>query len=344
MKKINKSKDLNEGVIIKKKSKFKVLISIIVVFIALIIIINQITVYPFMYIFRAFINGIEEQGSIGPYYDNIKNVIESDTVQISVKDYPNAKITLYSPNEDYESLPVILYIHGGGWSVGNAKAVSSFAKLLASNGYIVANLDYSLAPEYKYPASTFQILETLNYLYENANNYKIDNTKIFIGGNSAGAHLSSQIGAILSNEEFAKEIGANVKVPFESIKGLLLFNGVYNFDTVGKCNFPGFNKLAWSYTGKKNYLKYERINELSSIKHITENYPSTFITVGDSDPLEPQAYEFAQELKSKNIDYTSLFWTDTNSKLNHDYIYELQTEEGQKAYEMAVKFLNEHSK
>ncbi len=339
-----KTKIKNDSNVPIKKSKFKIILSVIICIIILITIVNQITVYPFMYVFRAFINSVPEQVRIGPYSDRIINVNESETIEIPVKDYSNAKITIYSPSQEYESLPLILYIHGGGWSVGNAKAVSSYAKLLASNGYIVANLDYSLAPEYPYPTSTMQIIDTLNYLYENAATYKIDNTKIFIGGNSAGAHLSSQVGAIISNQDFAKEVGANIVFSSENIRGLLLYNGVYNFDTVGDCNFPGLNKLAWSYTGKKNYLKYERIDQLSSIKHITKNYPATFITVGDADPLEPQTYEFVEELKNKNIDCTSLFWTDTNSNLNHDYIYELQTKEGQKAYEMTVKFLNEHSK
>jgi acetyl esterase/lipase len=297
-----------------------------------------------MMTFRALTNKITEQGNIGSYEDEIKTIKESDVVTIPVAGYPDAEITLYSPDEEYDSLPVILFIHGGGWSIGKASDVKSFAKLLASNGYIVANLDYALAPEYKYPASTIQIINTINYLYENADTYKIDNTKIFIGGNSAGAHLSSQAGAIVTNNEYAKTIGVDVRVPTDSIKGLLLYNGVYNFDTVGDCNFPGFSKLVWSYTGEKIYSKYKRINELSSIKYITENYPVTFITVGDTDPLEPQAYEFVEVLENNNIVYTSLFWTGTDSGLNHDYIYDLQTKEARIAYDITVQFLEERSK
>ncbi len=89
----------------------------------------------------------------------------------------------------------------------------------------------------------------------------------------------------------------------------------------------------------KNFYNYSRLDELSTIKHINENYPATFITVGDADPLEPQTMEFIEELNKKNIDYSSLIWTGTNAKLWHDYIYELKTEEAQKAYEMTIEFI-----
>lgn len=312
------------------------------IFIVLIILINQVTVSPFIWTFRSLSNMVSEQGNIGPYDNQISNIKESNKINVAVNVYEDAEITFYHPKIEKDDLPVIIYIHGGGWSSGNAKSVSSFAKLLASNGYIVANVDYALAPENPYPSSTIQLVEVLNYIYENAKEYNIDKKNIFIGGNSAGAHLSSQLGAILSDSQYAKTVGVDIKVPNDSIKGLLLFNGVYNFDNAEDCNFPFYKKFAWSYTGKKNYKTHSKIDEISTVKHINENYPPTFITVGDKDPLESQSLEFAKILKEKGIDNTALFWTGTNVGLNHDYIYELDTKEAQKSYEMVIDFLNEH--
>lgn len=325
-----------------KKIKQKRILSVIGVLTVLLIIINQITVMPFIWTFRSLLGMIPEQGNIGPYANQITNIEESNKVKVAVDGYEDAEITFYSPQVEKDNLPVIMYIHGGGWTSGNAQAVSSFAKLIASNGYIVANVDYALAPENPYPASTIQLVEVLNYIYENANQYNIDKNNIFIGGNSAGAHLSSQLGVLVSNSKYAKTVGVDIKVPNSSIKGLLLFNGVYNFDTAGDCGFPFFNKFAWAYTREKDYKNYSKIDEISTLKHIEENYPSTFITSGDADPLEPQSLEFAKILKEKGVDNTVLFWIGENTKLNHDYIYELDTKEAQKSYEMVIDFLNKH--
>lgn len=331
---------------VKKKCRFETLKITAFVLAGLIIgtlIVNQITVRPFMFVLNSLMNLTDEQGNIGPYAEQIETVREVGSFEIPVSGYPNAGITLYEPTGRSEDLPLIVYIHGGGWCTGRASAVRSFAKLLASNGYIVANLDYSLAPDYPYPASTIQIAEAINYLYEHADDYGIDDKNIFIGGNSAGAHLSSQMGGLFTNADYAKQVDVETRVPAENIKGLLLFNGVYNFDTAGDCNFPFYKKLAWAYTGMKDYTQYERIDELSTVKHITEEYPPTYITVGDIDPLEPQTLEFIKILEKNNVDYASLLWTGQNTELYHDYIYELDTKEAVAAYEAAVRFMMEHT-
>lgn len=330
----------------KKKRRFKALKITAFVLACLItgtLIVNQITVRPFMFVFNSLMNLTDEQGNIGPYAEQIETFREMDSFEVPVSGYPNAGVTLYEPAGRSKELPLIVYIHGGGWCTGRASAVRSFAKLLASNGYIVANLDYSLAPDYPYPVSTVQIAEAINYLYEHADDYGIDENSIFIGGNSAGAHLSSQMGGLFTNADYAKDVGVETRVLAKTIKGLLLFNGVYNFDTAGDCNFPFYKKLAWAYTGVKDYTQYGRIDELSTVKHITEEYPPTYITVGDIDPLEPQTLEFIEMLEKSDVDYTSLLWTGQNTKLYHDYIYELDTKEAAAAYEAAVRFMQEHT-
>lgn len=319
---------------------FRVVLCLAAIVIILVIV-NSVTYRPFMALFKGLMSKVDMQGNMGPWKERIEEVNLLGTEDIPVEGYPASKINLYGV-DSIECQPLIVYIHGGGWCTGSAEDVEWYVKLLASNGYIVANVDYSLAPEYKYPASTVQLVETVNYLYENANKYGYDKDCIFIAGNSAGAHLSSQLGAIFTDDEYADLIDVEARVPSGCIRGLILYNGVYNFDTAGGCGFPFFGKLVWSYTGVKNYTEYDRIDELSTIKHISENYPSVFITVGDADPLETQTLEFIDELKNKNVHYQSLLWTETKAGLWHDYIYEQNTDEGVKAYEKTVEFIEKN--
>lgn len=315
---------------------------ILSVLVVLLIVINSVTYKPFISVFQFLMNKTTVQGNIGEWEPIIDNVKKIGVETIDVDGCPSATVSLYAPDSNVSNLPIIVYIHGGGWCTGTASSVEWFAKLLASNGYVVANVDYSLAPEYAYPTSTFQLIEVVNYLYENADDYGYNADKIFIGGNSAGAHLASQLGALVSNPEYANEVGVSVRVPIECISGIILYNGVYNFDTVGECKFPFFDKLAWAYTGKKKYTDYDRIDELSTVKHVTEDYPAVFITVGDADPLQSQTTEFIQKLEENKVNVRKLLWTDSNTDLWHDYMYEQNRKEAQEALRDTIQFLDEH--
>ena len=313
---------------------------LVFVLIIIFIIIGELTVYPFVKLFR-FFNGLyRKHVELGIYEKRILDIVESDIIKVRVDDCPDVGITFYQPNYEFEKLPVIMFIHGGGWVGGSSKKIADFGKLLASNGYVVANIEYSLAPEYPYPTSTIQLVKALNYIYENSKKYKIDRDKIFIGGTSAGAHLSSQLGCLVADKEYQKQVGVNVSV--SKISGLLLINGVYDFNNVDECHFPGMKQFVWSYLNEKKYLNHEKIDELSTINHIKKNYPAAFVTAGSKDPLLSQSLELVEKLKKNKVSHTGVFLDD--AKLNHDFIYDLENADARKTYEALVEFLNIYSK
>ncbi len=310
---------------------------LVVLFVFLFVLVDQFTVVPFTTSFRIFSNTLKKEVQIGPYLEDIKD-IEQSSISIKVPDYPDANVTLYSKQSDHP-LPLLIYIHGGGFIAGSVESVSFYTKLLASNGYVVASVDYALAPEKPYPTAIFQLVEVLNYLYEHADQYGIDATNIMIGGHSAGAQLASQLGGVVTNSKYADQIGVRVKVP--SVKGLFLLSGVYNMDTVGNCHFPFLKKYLWAYTGEKHYLSYDRIDELSTIRSVTSSYPPTFITVGDIDPLASQTEEMIEVLKKNHVEYVPMLWE--KSYLYHNYVYHLDTSEARKVYQSMIRFLKMHT-
>lgn len=98
---------------------------------------------------------------------------------------------------------------------------------------------------------------------------------------------------------------------------------------------------AWSYTGQRDYEIYARLDELSTVKHVTANYPPTYLTTGDADPLAPQTYELDAILQSLGVSVQTRYWTDEG--LNHDYQFELDTEAGQIVLEDTLQFLSDHA-
>ncbi|MBQ7105765.1 MAG: alpha/beta hydrolase fold domain-containing protein [Bacilli bacterium] len=308
---------------------------ILIIVILIFIILYNTNINFFVKGFR-FINNLDPKHvKLGEYKDKVLDIKE-EVFYVECREYPSVSFRKFSPNYDFDKLPVIVFIHGGGWVGGSSKKIKDFTKLLSSNGYIVISVDYSLAPEYPYPVSTYQLVEVLNYLFDNKERLKIDINNIFIGGTSAGAHLSSQLGCLITNLDYRKQMNAKLKI--SKIKGLLLINGVYNLETASKSKFPGIKHFCSAYLGEKNYVKSKKIKEVSTINHINNNYPSIFITAGDKDPLRYQSYELVEVLKKNNIDFKDKFFDKSN--LNHDFIYLLNKEKVKDTYEEMIKYIN----
>lgn len=322
----------------------KIVVGVVIALVLAVFVINQLTPVPFVFLFRQFIGALDTQVTIGPYVDQIADVVESELISILVEGVPDAGLTIYTPAEASDTpRPVILFIHGGGWVVGTAELVSPFAKLLASEGYVVANLDYSLAPEYQYPTPILQAAAAIDYLIAHADEYGADMTRLFIGGSSAGAQISSQLGAMITNPAFEEEVGIGIDLSAENLRGLILYSGPYDFDTMDRTNFPGWGMYAWSYTGQKDYAQYPRLDELSTVRHVTADYPPTYLTTGDADLLESQTYQLDALLRALGVDVTSRYWTGSGVNAPHDYIFLLDTEAAQVALEDVIQFLREKS-
>ncbi len=105
---------------------------------------------------------------------------------------PRPDITLFSPigSED-ERLPLLLYLHGGGWCFGSANSCARFCAAVALAAHCrVAALDYPLAPEHPYPAALNSCRAALQFLFRSADSLCVDTARIFVGGDSAGGNLA----------------------------------------------------------------------------------------------------------------------------------------------------------
>jgi acetyl esterase len=97
---------------------------------------------------------------------------------------------LYAPSHD--RLPVLLYLHGGGFVVGSLETHDSLCRQLAlrSGGAVVA-LDYRLAPEHRFPAAQDDAWAALQALRERGDAFGLDASRLAVGGDSAGGTLAA---------------------------------------------------------------------------------------------------------------------------------------------------------
>ena len=90
--------------------------------------------------------------------------------------------------------PCFIFYHGGGWIGGTPYAVENPCRLIAElSGGVVFNVDYSLAPEKKYPNGVNDCWTALKHVYDHAEEYGIDKNKIAIGGDSAGGNMTAVV-------------------------------------------------------------------------------------------------------------------------------------------------------
>lgn len=99
---------------------------------------------------------------------------------------------LYIPADSAAApLPLLIYLHGGGWCFGSINSCSRFCgELVAGGGLAVLAVDYPLAPEHPYPAALESCLEAVRFAFDNCRSYGFDARAISIGGDSAGGNLA----------------------------------------------------------------------------------------------------------------------------------------------------------
>ncbi len=102
------------------------------------------------------------------------------------------RLDLYLPKNTTKPVPVILCIHGGGWSRGNKRRCPALA--LVDNGYAVASIEYRLTGEAAFPAQIEDCKSAVRWLRANAPKYKFDPDRIGAWGHSSGAHLAALLG------------------------------------------------------------------------------------------------------------------------------------------------------
>ena len=261
-------------------------------------------------------------------------------VPIHAPGAPDAAIDVYRPRADAAApRPVILWIHGGGFLANSAADFRDWMILLAHQGYVVAALDYSLAPQTHYPAPVRQANAALAYLARNAARFGGDPARVAVGGDSAGAQIASQTVAVESNPRLAAAMTLTPGLPPSHLRAAVLYCGLYDMNTVGGTGFPGLRTYLWSYTGTRNWLADPQIDQLSTTRQVTAAYPPTYLTVGDQDPLRTQTMELDGALRSHGVPVTTLFWS--GQGLGHEYQFHFDHPQAEVSFQRTLQFLSQ---
>ena len=145
-------------------------------------------------------------------------------------------LDIYLPANAKANLPLVIFIHGGGWLSNDKYADIGYMKKtvaeIVASGFALASIDYRFSTQAVFPAQMQDCNRAISFLYDNAENYGFDKKRFAVMGFSAGGHLASLVGLSKNNdvENFfmagsSKSFKVKAVVDFYGPAELVLFPG-----------------------------------------------------------------------------------------------------------------------
>ena len=146
--------------------------------------------------------------------------------------YMNSYLDILYPTADTRvKRPTVIYAHGGGFfggskTMGDPAAAGDDKNFLfediVSAGFNFVNVDYVLTPEGHFPDPLYQFVEAIDFCADHAEEYRLDMENVVIFGSSAGAVLTMQFGALLTDEGYRQRLGIRPKIDPRCIRCLIV--------------------------------------------------------------------------------------------------------------------------
>lgn len=149
---------------------------------------------------------------------------------IRLGQHPRQALDLYGA-PGLRDAPVLLFVHGGGWSIGNRSGVNSLPAFAERHGFLLASAGYRLAPEVDAGGCAQDVAACAAWLIEKAGQHGGDPKRIFVAGHSAGAHLAALIGI---DQQY---LGAHGHTPV-ALAGIIPIDGA-GYDAAAQMEYLG---------------------------------------------------------------------------------------------------------
>ena len=213
---------------------------------------------------------------------------------------PNVFVRIYQPTDRPDTLPALLWIHGGGYVLGSVERDDLLAKHLARVGQcVVASVEYRLTPEHPFPAPVEDCYAALKWLSAQSAALGVNKSRIAIGGASAGGGLAAGLALLIRDR-------AEVEVAFQ----LLIYPMIddRNIAPASETVPDTFvwtrenNRMGWrAYLGREPggadespYAATARATDLKGL-------PPAYIPVGDLDLFLDENITYAQRLLAAGV-------------------------------------------
>jgi acetyl esterase len=232
-----------------------------------------------------------------------------EPLQVPAADGTPLAARLYAPSHD--RLPVLLYLHGGGFTIGGLDTHDALCRQLAArSGGAVLSLDYRLAPEHRFPTAVDDSWAALRWLARQADGLGLDGRRLAVGGDSAGGTLAA-VAAL-----HARDIGLPL-----SLQLLITPGTTAHADTASHRRFAhGFlldaTSIAWFFDhyidrAQRDDWRFAPLNADD-----VQGVAPACVVLAECDPLVNEGLAYADRLRMAGVPVT----LELARGLVHDFI------------------------
>ena len=229
-------------------------------------------------------------------------------------DMDHVKIHITRPKKAKPGAPVFIFIHGGGWVLGDYPTHRRLVRdLVVQSGAVAVFPDYTPSPEAQYPVAIRQIYATAKWVAENGDLIGVDGKNLAIVGNSVGGNMSAAV-ALMAKDKGGPEIKLQV---------LLWPVTNADFDTnsykeLGEERFLTRNMMIWfwdNYLPDRNARREIYASPLqASLEHL-RGLPPALVQTAENDVLRDEGEAYARKLNEAGVKVTLTRY----AGLIHDY-------------------------
>lgn len=204
------------------------------------------------------------------------------------------------PKERCEKLPLLLYIHGGGFISGLYNMRNTYCTEYVKNGFVAASIDYDYAPSKVFPYQLKQCFRALDHIFDNAEKYDIDTSKIILGGESAGGFFIFYLAAIACDNSLLDKLGIEFRHKDEfRPRAIVSICGAFDMERLVNSNFPDMKLMVKCFTGLtpdeiRKGGEAERIKLLSP--RVTKDFPPVMLIYAKHDALKSESLDVKEKL------------------------------------------------
>ena len=202
---------------------------------------------------------------------------------------------LYAP-QSAKPVPLLLYLHGGGFTVGSLTTHDVLCRQLSRHGHCaVVSLDYRLAPEHRFPKAVHDSWDALNWLHKNGQTLGLDTTRLAVGGDSAGGTLAA-VCALL-----ARDARLPIRLQLLFYPGTVSRQNTTSHHTFAEGFMLDKQTVDWFFA---NYIDHTdrddwRFAPMNAPDH--SGLPPTWIGLAECDPLVDEGVQYADKLRMAGV-------------------------------------------
>lgn len=201
---------------------------------------------------------------------------------------PGLFIDVVKPVATTEPHPAIIWLHGGGWRLGDRTGRPDLNRHFAAHGYVMASIDYRLAPATRHPGQLHDVRAAVRWLRTHADAHCIDPDRIGLWGSSAGGHLAALAGVHSHVGQLPGETPASTSAAVQAV-----VDGYGSADLTATANPEATDTPEATLLGGAIRDRLDAARDASPALQVASAAPPFLIMHGADDDLVPPAHSEA---------------------------------------------------